>query len=154
MAPAHQAKILRLLENREGRRLGSSDCYQTDARFVASTHEEPGAAVRAGRLREDLYYRLAQDAVLEVPPLRDRLEDLPLLAQRFLAELGPYVLTPPAMAVMDTHSWPGNVRELRAVARTAARLSGPPPAAVGAKEVREALARIALAPQPTKNAGE
>lgn len=148
MAPAHQAKILRLLENREGRRLGASSPYAVRASFAASTHEDPGRAVPAGALRADLYYRLAQDAVLRVPPLRTRLEDLPLLAQAFLDEIGGFVLTPGALAALEGHGWPGNVRELRAVVRTAGRLAGGSgaPAAIQAEHVAQALERVALPP--------
>jgi transcriptional regulator with PAS, ATPase and Fis domain len=165
MTPAHQAKILRLLENREGRRLGGADTYPVDAVFAASTNEELVAAVAAGRLREDLYYRLAQDAVLWVPPLRERREDVPLLAQAILGEMGKdelgkgetvkceigqFVLTPGAIALLEDHPWPGNVRELRAVVRTAGRLArdGDGPAALHAEHVGEALERVCLASKP------
>jgi transcriptional regulator with PAS, ATPase and Fis domain len=146
MPVAHQAKLLRLLENREGRRLGAARPYEVDARFVAATNEDLAVAVRCGRLREDLYYRLAQDVVLEVPPLRVRLEDLPLLAQAALDELGLFVLMPAALAELEGHDWPGNVRELRAVVRSAARLAfdGAGPAPVQRDHVRESLARVSL----------
>ncbi len=146
MAPAHQAKVLRLLENCEGRRLGAAVSYPVHASFAASTHEDPGQAVRTGVLREDLYYRLAQDAVLRVPPLRARLEDLPLLAQSFLDEIGAFVLTPGALMALESHSWPGNVRELRAVVRTAGRMvrRGSQPAAIHEEDAARALAQIAL----------
>jgi transcriptional regulator with GAF, ATPase, and Fis domain len=170
MAPAHQAKILRLLENREGRRLGGVDTYPVDAVFAASTNEDLVTAVAAGRLREDLYYRLAQDAVLRVPPLRERREDVPLLAQAILGEMGKgelgkcetgkgetvkceigqFVLTPGAIALLEDQPWPGNVRELRAVVRTAGRLArdGDGPAALHAEHVGEALERVCLASKP------
>lgn len=146
MAPAHQAKILRLLENREGRRLGAAEGYRAQAVFAASTNDEPADAVRAGRLREDLYYRLAQDAVIRVPPLRERIADAALLAQAALDDLGAFVLTPAAQARLECHPWPGNVRELRAVMRTAARLTaaGRGPAPIHAEHVEGAIARVSL----------
>jgi transcriptional regulator with PAS, ATPase and Fis domain len=147
MAPVHQAKILRLLENREARRLGGTEPYPVRASFAASTNEDPGEAVRAGRLREDLYYRLAQDGVLRIPPLRERLEDLPLIAQACLDERGAFALTPAGLALLEDHSWPGNVRELRAVVRTAARLTGRPqgPASLEPEHVERALQQLSLA---------
>ncbi len=147
MSPAHQAKILRLLENREGRRLGAAEAYEVDASFAASTNADLRSAVAEGRLRADLYYRLAQDAVLVVPPLRERREDVPLLAQAALDELGEFVLTPGAIAALEDHPWPGNVRELRAVARQAGRLAadGRGPAPITRDHVQEALVRISLA---------
>jgi transcriptional regulator with PAS, ATPase and Fis domain len=148
MQPRHQAKLLRLLENREGQRLGAPAPYRVEASFAASTNEDLAAAVRTGRLREDLYYRLAQDAVVLVPPLRERLEDVPLLAQAALDEVGAFVLTPGALAALESHAWPGNVRELRAVVRSAARLArdGDGPAPIHADHVLESLGRLRLDP--------
>jgi arginine utilization regulatory protein len=151
MALVHQAKILRLLENREARRLGAVESYCVQASFAALTNEDPGDAVRTGRLREDLYYRLAQDAVLRVPSLRERLEDVPLLAQLALDEMGAFALTPAAIGALEEHPWPGNVRELRAVVRTAARLAireagGAGPCQLQQAHVEMALAKISLTP--------
>ncbi len=141
MPLAHQGKLLRLLESGEGRRLGARQAYRVKVGFVAATNEDLRCAIGEGRFRQDLFYRLVQDAVLRVPPLRERLEDVELLADRFLAELPP----PPALsrAARDRlceHHWPGNVRELRAVLRSASRLARG--GHVAAAEIEAALARI------------
>jgi len=145
MPTMHQGKILRLLESGEGRRLGSSRSYRTDAVVVAATNEDLRAAVAARAFREDLYYRLAQDAVLLVPPLRERTEDIPLLAEIFLAEVDSGArLKSSAVAEFARETWPGNVRQLRAVVRSAARLAGYGHGVAGC-HVREALDRIGAA---------
>jgi transcriptional regulator with PAS, ATPase and Fis domain len=111
-----QPRLLRLLEQREVRPVGASRPVPVDVRVVAATHRPLGAQVRAGAFRQDLYYRLA---VLEVhvPPLRERPEDVPLLAERILAGLSPprtlEDLPPHALDMLRAHAWPGNVRELR-----------------------------------------
>jgi DNA-binding NtrC family response regulator len=141
MSTEHQGKLLRLLETGEGRRLGSERPYRVNACFVAATNEDLRAAMAAGRFREDLFYRLVQDAVLRVPPLRERAEDVEGLTGRFLAELpGTPALAPGALTVLEHYAWPGNVRELRAVVRSAAHLSGGN--AVGSADVEAAIARI------------
>jgi transcriptional regulator with GAF, ATPase, and Fis domain len=149
----HQAKVLRLLESGEGRRLGASRDYRVKVSVVAATHDDLAAAVRGGRFRQDLYYRLVQDAVLRVPPLRERREDIPLLARHLLRDLpGTRRLAREADRPLLEHAWPGNVRELRAVLSGAARLAGAP--LLRAEHVRAALERIAtpLAPGPDSDA--
>jgi len=118
---AGQAKLLRLLENRTFRRVGSSVEQPVDVRVIAATNASLEERVRENRFRNDLYFRLNVIRV-RVPPLRERLEDLPLLATHFMAhyshELGrpvPRGISPGALAALQTHSWPGNVRELRNV---------------------------------------
>jgi DNA-binding NtrC family response regulator len=144
MSLLHQAKVLRLLENREARRLGASRGYHMSALVVAATNEDLGEAVRCGTFRVDLYHRLVQDGVIRLPPLRARLADVELLGTRFLEELpGPPRLAADGVAALHAHRWPGNVRELRAVVRTAARLGE---GIVDARSVRRALERIG-APQ-------
>ena len=113
-----QPKLLRLLEQREVRRIGDNTPRPVDVRVVAATNRDLQAEVRAGRFREDLYYRLA---VVEVrlPPLRDRLADLPMLVA-YLLERAPHNrgvsgLTPQVQAVFEAYRWPGNVRELNNV---------------------------------------
>jgi DNA-binding NtrC family response regulator len=128
MDRALQPKLLRFLETRRARRVGGRSDYAVDARIIAATN----ADLRAGRgFREDLYYRLAE-IVLEVPPLRERPEDVPELCRRFLVDAGerhgkPVSSIEPALIEkMMRWSWPGNVRELRnAVERMVVLRSGP-----------------------------
>jgi DNA-binding NtrC family response regulator len=118
MAPATQAKVLRVLQERRFERLGGTTPIEVDVRIVAATHRNLEAEVAAGRFREDLYYRL-RVVEIALPPLRERREDVPALAQRILAQLAerhgrtPKSLTPGALAALARHAWPGNVRELR-----------------------------------------
>ena len=125
MPIALQPKLLRVLEEGRARRLGGSRDVRFDVRVVAATNRSPAEAIRAGRLREDLYYRLAVFELL-LPPLRDRLEDLALLAQHFVREfsrkhkLTVDGLTDPARELLQAHPWPGNVRELRNVVERSA----------------------------------
>jgi transcriptional regulator with GAF, ATPase, and Fis domain len=114
-----QPKLLRALERREIRRVGANDVRRVDVRVVAATNRSLAAEIDAGRFREDLYYRLAVVTV-ELPPLRERPDDIALLARRFAAELGRgATLSDRALRAFESQAWPGNVRELRnAVART------------------------------------
>ena len=130
MAPETQAKVLRVLQERSFEPVGGNRPVTVDVRVVAATHRDLEAEVRAGRFREDLYYRLK---VVEVPlpPLRERLEDVPLLAQRFLDQVAERLHRPrkpissEALAALVTHSWRGNVRELRnAIERAAVLATG------------------------------
>ncbi len=113
-----QAKLLRFLQDGEFRRVGGSEQLRSNARVVAATHRDLVARIAAGAFREDLYYRLSV-ICLRVPPLRERLEDLPLLARRFVAESSlRYGKAPPALgegllALLLRKPWPGNIRELR-----------------------------------------
>jgi DNA-binding NtrC family response regulator len=112
-----QAKILRVLQDRRFMHLGGTQEIQVDVRIVAATNVNLQHAVRDGRFREDLYYRLNVIS-LELPPLRSRREDIPLLAGHFLryyAEengMGDRALAPEALRVLMDYDWPGNVREL------------------------------------------
>ncbi|MEQ1504952.1 MAG: sigma 54-interacting transcriptional regulator [Myxococcota bacterium] len=110
-----QVGLLRVLQEGELRRVGGEEVVRVDVRVVAATHRDLRAAVRAGSFREDLWYRLA-GAALEVPPLRDRPEDLPALVERFLDDCGRPGLpvSPAAWHAVVGYRWPGNVRELRA----------------------------------------
>jgi transcriptional regulator with GAF, ATPase, and Fis domain len=118
MAPAMQAKLLRVLQEREFQRLGGTRTIKADARVIAATNRDPRAAMERGLLREDLYYRLS---VFEIalPPLRERPDDVLLLADAFLKEVAANVGRPSAGLSEDArdqlmrHAWPGNVRELR-----------------------------------------
>jgi DNA-binding NtrC family response regulator len=113
-----QAKLLRVLEERKVRRLGGSADFPVDVRVLAATNKDPFAAIQAGEFREDLLYRLNVISV-NLPPLRERKEDLPLLAQHLVNLLADKhgrparFLSPAALAVLQAHDWPGNVRELR-----------------------------------------
>jgi two-component system nitrogen regulation response regulator NtrX len=111
-----QAKLLRVLEQREVERLGGTGPVSIDVRVVAATHRDLRQAVAGGQFRQDLYFRLAIFP-LRVPPLRDRPEDLVPLLQAFAADLaGPQAearVTPEGEAALRRHPWPGNVRELR-----------------------------------------
>jgi len=113
-----QAKVLRVLESRSFERVGGNRPIVADVRVVAATHRDLEAEVARGRYREDLYYRL-KVVELVVPPLRERLEDLPSLVNRFLEQLASRLkrderrISARALARLAEHTWPGNVRELR-----------------------------------------
>jgi transcriptional regulator with GAF, ATPase, and Fis domain len=108
-----QPKLLRVIEKREVRRVGSNRAIPVDVRIIAATNRDLDAEVAAGNFREDLYHRLAVISVL-LPPLRERLEDLHLLAQRFYEELGAQGQVPQeVLSQLTRYRWPGNVRELR-----------------------------------------
>ena len=110
-----QPKLLRVLERREVRRLGSQRTIPVDVRLIAATNRNLAAEVQRGNFREDLYFRLAA-AHVRVPPLRDRMEDLPLLVEHFLTRTKPRRnvadIPPQVWTMFNTHRWPGNVREL------------------------------------------
>lgn len=117
MSAAMQVKLLRVLQEREFYRLGGREPVRTDVRIVAATNRDPVQCVQEGRLRQDLYFRL-NVVGLQVPPLRDRRGDIPLLAAHFLASaarrMGKPVseIAPEAFEAMLNHDFPGNVREL------------------------------------------
>lgn len=108
-----QAMLLRVLEDREYFAVGGTRPIAADCRFIAATHRDLAARVEAGRFREDLYYRLNVIA-LDIPPLRERTEDIPLLAETFLRRLGrEEPIAPELIGCLARYAWPGNVRELR-----------------------------------------
>ncbi len=126
MALELQAKILRVLQDRVVQPIGGKRQIKVDVRILAATHQDLEQMVRAGRFREDLYYRLRELEIV-LPPLRERMEDLEMLSQRFLAEakeeLGlaqPQSLHPDAFARLSRHPFRGNIRELRHVLKGAA----------------------------------
>jgi DNA-binding NtrC family response regulator len=141
MPETHQAKVLRLLESGEGRRLGATRSYRAGFGVVAATNEDIGGLVDRGSFRADLYYRLTQDGVLRVPPLREHPEDVPILVRRFLCELND-TAEPGAEAIvrLQRERWPGNVRQLRAAVRVASRLAAGAP--LGVAHVERALLRL------------
>lgn len=118
MSPAVQAKFLRVLQEREFQRLGGSRALKADVRVVAATNRDLAAALARGDFREDLYYRLHVFEI-RLPPLRERPEDVPVLLDHFLKELGEQVGRPAAGVSREArdkllaYAWPGNVRELR-----------------------------------------
>ena len=116
MSPAMQAKLLQVLDTREMRRVGGTRVHRLDVRIIAATNRDLPEAVKAGRFREDLYYRL-NVVTLTLPPVRERKEDIPLLVEHFLARFGsagygPRRFTPESLQVLTDYPWPGNVREL------------------------------------------
>ncbi len=119
-----QAKLLRAIQEGEVQRLGSNEVRRVDVRVVAATNRDLLSDVRAGRFREDLYYRL-NVVPLRIPPLRERKEDIPLLVEHFIHQdaprLGPAVraVSAEALEALRAYSWPGNVRELRNVIQRA-----------------------------------
>jgi transcriptional regulator with PAS, ATPase and Fis domain len=116
MTPAAQAKFLRVLQEREFLRLGGTRPVSVNVRFIAATNRDLDDAVARGEFRADLYYRLNVFDI-RIPPLRERRDDIPLLAGGFLREFAGATaeLTPGAMEALCRHEWPGNVRELRNV---------------------------------------
>ncbi|HEY5617636.1 MAG TPA: sigma-54 dependent transcriptional regulator [Vicinamibacterales bacterium] len=128
MTPATQVKLLRVLQERTFRRLGGRSEQTVDVRVIAATNSTPLEAVKNAKLREDLYYRLNVFAI-ELPPLRQRKDDLPLLIQAFVTEFNARnnksvsAVDPAAMRELGQYNWPGNVRELRNVIERAVILS-------------------------------
>ncbi len=117
MPPDLQVKLLRVLETGRYMRVGSTQVQEADVRIIAATNRVPQQAVDSGKLREDLWYRLNVFPI-ELPPLRERLSDVPLLAEHFLQAIGAQEgaakrFTPKAVTQLQSHPWPGNVRELR-----------------------------------------
>jgi len=121
LGPALQSKLLRALEERKVRAVGSNQFEEGDIRIVAATNIVISEAVTRGEFRQDLYYRL-NVVELKIPPLRDRKGDIPLLLSTFLSEFAelqgvtPPSVVPDAMRILEHHPWPGNVRELRNLA--------------------------------------
>jgi DNA-binding NtrC family response regulator len=116
--PELQVKLLRVLEDRKIMRVGASDLIETDFRLIAATNKDLEKEVAAGRFREDLYYRL-KVVTLRIPPLRERQEDIPLIAEHYLRQFckehgrETKQLTPRAVEALRQYGWPGNVRELK-----------------------------------------
>jgi DNA-binding NtrC family response regulator len=165
MMPATQVKLLRVLQERVLRRLGGRQEIAVDVRVIAATNVDPDDAVRSGKLREDLYYRLNVFA-LELPPLRERKEDIPLLVQSFLNEFNARnaksvrAVDQEAMYLLEHYPWPGNIRELRNVIERATILADDefiqpkhlPPTLVSRGE--ETLPTLTLSPGTTVDEAE
>jgi two-component system nitrogen regulation response regulator GlnG len=124
MSPATQAKVLRLLQEQRFERLGGDETIQVDVRVIAATNQSLEERVAAGLFRQDLFYRL-NGFTIRLPPLRERMEDLPLLLDHFLRAAGRSMnksvgtATPEVLAVLTRHDWPGNVREFQSAVRYA-----------------------------------
>lgn len=122
-----QAKLLRVLQDGEFIRVGSSKTLKTDVRVVAATNVDLAYAVQRGKFRADLYYRL-NAVVIRMPSLRDRKEDIPLLFRKFTSDFSEKYsvskinLTPDAVAMLKGYRWPGNIRQLKNVAETVSAL--------------------------------
>ena len=131
MSKKTQVKFLRVLEEREFKPVGSTDTRRADVRFITATNRDLAKLVERGEFREDLYYRL-NVIPITIPPLRDRKEDIPLLAGHFLAryseEMGKSVtrISPEAMDFIINYDWPGNVRELENTIQRAVALAPEP----------------------------
>ena len=131
MEEAVQAKLLRVLQEQSFRRIGGSETITSDVRVLAATNRDPRQAIAERKLREDLYYRL-NVVTIDLPPLRDRVEDIQLLVRAFLDEIseqhdGPAInLEAETVVILERYNWPGNVRELRnALERAVVLGSGP-----------------------------
>jgi DNA-binding NtrC family response regulator len=165
MMPATQVKLLRVLQERLFRRLGGRQEISVDVRVIAATNVNPQDAVNNGKLREDLFYRLNVFAV-DIPPLRSRKEDIPLLVQSFLAEFnrtnakGIRGVDQEAMYILEHYPWPGNIRELRNVIERATILAESefieprhlPPSLLARGE--ESLPTLTIAPGTTVDEAE
>ncbi len=129
MSPGLQVKVLRTLEEQEVRRIGSNEVVKVDVRIIAASNRNLGECVEEGKFRQDLYYRL-RVIEIDIPPLRERLDDVPLLVEHFLKKMGhdrehALTISPQALSVLmsSVYSWPGNVRELENALESAAALN-------------------------------
>jgi DNA-binding NtrC family response regulator len=155
LPPHLQVKLLRVLQEQEFRPVGDTRVVRSDFRLICATNVDLQAALESGRLREDLYYRI-NTVMMVIPPLRDRLEDVPLLAEHFLRRFadrhGRTVqgFDPAAMRVLLGHRWPGNVRELEHVVERAVIMSVGPLIAIEAlpPSLRDVEAPSAEVPMP------
>ena len=123
MPLATQAKLLRVLQEKEFERVGGNQTIHVDVRFIAATNKNLMEMVKQGTFREDLYYRLNVFSIY-LPPLRERKEDIPLLAAHFLEGMeNPLKLSPQSLQILTTYPWPGNIRELQNTLERAAVLT-------------------------------
>jgi DNA-binding NtrC family response regulator len=125
--PELQVRLLRVLQEQEFERVGGSKPVKVDVRIVAATNRDLKKEVEAGRFREDLYYRL-NVVRIDLPPLRERQEDIPLLANQFLREFcaehgKDLTISPKTIAVLQNYHWPGNIRQLRTIMESAVILT-------------------------------
>lgn len=127
MSPALQVKLLRTLEAQEVRPVGSNQSIRIDVRMIAASNRNLADMVTEGRFREDLFYRL-RVIEIDLPPLRERAEDIPLLVAHFLQKLGAeagrtFTISPEALSALESYGWPGNVRELQNTLESVAALN-------------------------------
>lgn len=127
MSPSLQVKVLRTLEEQEVRRIGSNEVVKVDVRIIAASNSNLAECVKEGKFRQDLYYRLSVIEI-DIPPLRERLDDVPLLVEHFLKKLGgerghAFSISPHALSMLMNYSWPGNVRELENALKSAVALN-------------------------------
>jgi DNA-binding NtrC family response regulator len=152
-----QPRLLRALERRQVKRVGANDYRKVDIRVVSATHVNLEEAVKQGRFREDLFHRLAVLRV-QLPPLRERLEDIPLLVDTVLERMGkpPSVLSEQTRALLTQYPWPGNVRELRNVVERVVNLGEEAlPDMPTQPEIRVSRPRVSVDPElPFKEAKE
>jgi len=124
MSLGTQAKLLRVLQEKEIRRLGGINNISVDIRLIAATNKNLEEAMSAGAFRQDLFYRLSVIPI-KIPPLRERREDIPALLRHFITQSGrPKILEPRTLEVLTEYDWPGNVRELQSMIERMAVLSG------------------------------
>ena len=149
LAPEAQAKVLQFLEERTFERVGGMETLQVDVRVIAATNRDLKQMVEAGQFRKDLYFRL-QEFQVALPPLRERLEDIPQLASYFTARMAAHLskevthLTPEALSALQAYAWPGNVRELEhAVKRAVVVCSG---SEIRAEDITPELGKTAEGP--------
>jgi DNA-binding NtrC family response regulator len=128
MSLSTQAKVLRVIEEQQLTRVGGTEKIAIDVRIIAATNIDPLQAIKEGKFREDLYYRLNVIPII-MPPLRERIADIPLLLDHFLKktieanQLEPKVFTSAAIELLSQYNWPGNVRELKNVVERLAILT-------------------------------
>jgi len=131
MTPATQAKVLRVLQEREFERVGGNELVRVDTRVISATNKDLEEAVKKGEFREDLFYRISVFPI-HLPPLRERKEDIPLLAAHFLNKYAQAegkeleTISPEALELLMAYHWPGNVRELENAIERAVVLANPP----------------------------
>lgn len=157
MALSLQAKLLRFLQDGDIRPIGATETVRVDVRVVSASNKDLAALVAQGRFREDLFYRL-NGITVRLPPLRDRLEDLPLLAEHFLKRIGerdrktPLRLEPRVLDLFLRYRWPGNIRELQSVLETAALFAEGPAVTLQSLRFKPSLFEghhlVAQAPPP------
>ncbi len=149
-----QMKLLRVLETKSIERVGENSPVPVDVRLIAATHQDLPSLIAQGRFRQDFYFRI-NVIPIELPPLRQRMEDLPLLARHFLEAIGARGgqeitgLAPEAMELLMAHGWPGNVRELRSALEYAAVLAQS--GRIEARHLPPALRRAASVQEPSSS---